>query len=172
MCLQNKYVNNDGTLVTAEPESEYDNPSQKWEFKKEGDWFKISNNSDWSKSKVISVDGGSKNDGANTILWSSNNNDEQFWGLEYVFTPKEATLDNPLFENIVFTPTMIEDEFHIYTPGGDVTLVDIYTVSGVLVRHFDNECTYNVSDLAKGNYVVVVNGIDGKHILTQLIVKK
>ena len=74
--------------------------------------------------------------------------------------------------NIMFAPTIIEDEFHIYTPGGDATLVDIYTTSGVWVRHFDNECTYNVSDLAKGNYVVVVNGIDGKHILTQLIIKK
>lgn len=170
--LTNKYVNNDGTQISAETESEYDNPSQKWSIKKDGDWFKISNKSDWSGDKVISVDGGSKDEGANVVLWTSNSNDEQYWGFEYVMTPQDASLDNPLFDNIVLAPTMIEDEFHIYTPEGDATLIDIYTMNGVLVRHFDNDCTYNISDLQSGNYVVIVSGIDGKRILTQLIVKK
>jgi aryl-phospho-beta-D-glucosidase BglC (GH1 family) len=168
--LSNKYVNNDGTKISQEEKSEYDNPSQKWSFKKANDWFSISNKSDYSGSKVLSVENASKQDNANIVLYSSNNQDEQLWGLEYVYTP--TSVDNILFKDCVLTPTLIENEFHIETSTGEATIVDIYTSTGVLCKHFEDECTYNVSDLAKGNYIVVVSGLDGKRILTQLIIKK
>ena len=168
--LSNKYVNNDGTKISQEEKSEYDNPSQKWTFKKANDWFSISNKSDYSGSKVLSVENASKQDNANIVLYSSNNQDEQLWGLEYVYTP--TSVDNILFKDCVLTPTLIENEFHIETSTGEATIVDIYTPNGVLRKHFEDECTYNVSDLAKGNYIVVVSGLDGKRILTQLIIKK
>ncbi|MCR5248317.1 MAG: cellulase family glycosylhydrolase [Paludibacteraceae bacterium] len=168
--LSNKYVNNDGTKISQEEKSEYDNPSQKWSFKKANDWFSISNKSDYSGSKVLSVENASKQDNANIVLYSSNNQDEQLWGLEYVYTP--TSVDNILFKDCVLTPTLIENEFHIETSTGEATIVDIYTPNGVLRKHFEDECTYNVSDLAKGNYIVVVSGLDGKRILTQLIIKK
>lgn len=168
--LSNKYVNNDGTKISQEEKSEYDNPSQKWSFKKANDWFSISNKSDYSGSKVLSVENASKQDNANIVLYSSNNQDEQLWGLEYVYTP--TSVDNILFKDCVLTPTLIENEFHIVTSTGEATIVDIYTPTGVLCKHFEDECTYNVSDLAKGNYIVVVSGLDGKRILTQLIIKK
>lgn len=168
--LSNKYVNNDGTKISQEEKSEYDNPSQKWSFKKANDWFSISNKSDYSGSKVLSVENASKQDNANIVLYSSNNQDEQLWGLEYVYTP--TSVDNILFKDCVLTPTLIENEFHIETSTGEATIVDIYTPTGVLCKHFEDECTYNVSDLAKGNYIVVVSGLDGKRILTQLIIKK
>ncbi|MDO4523911.1 MAG: cellulase family glycosylhydrolase [Bacteroidales bacterium] len=168
--LSNKYVNNDGTKISQEEKSEYDNPSQKWSFKKANDWFSISNKSDYSGSKVLSVENASKQDNANIVLYSSNNQDEQLWGLEYVYTP--TSVDNILFKDCVLTPTLIENEFHIVTSTGEATIVDIYTPTGVLCKHFEDECTYNVSDLAKGNYIVVVSGLDGKRILTQLIIKR
>ncbi|MEE1261101.1 MAG: cellulase family glycosylhydrolase [Paludibacteraceae bacterium] len=168
--LSNKYVNNDGTKISQEEKSEYDNPSQKWSFKKANDWFSISNKSDYSGSKVLSVENASKQDNANIVLYSSNNQDEQLWGLEYVYTP--TSVDNILFKDCVLTPTLIENEFHIETSTGEATIVDIYTSTGVLCKHFEDECTYNVSDLAKGNYIVVVSGLDGKRILTQLIIKR
>ena len=71
--LSNKYVNNDGTKISQEEKSEYDNPSQKWSFKKANDWFSISNKSDYSGSKVLSVENASKQDNANIVLYSSNN---------------------------------------------------------------------------------------------------
>ena len=168
--LSNKYVNNDGTKISQEEKSEYDNPSQKWTFKKANDWFTISNKSDYSGSKVLSVENASKQDNANIVLYSSNNQDEQLWGLEYVYTP--TSVDNILFKDCVLTPTLIENEFHIETSTGEETIVDIYTPNGVHCKHIEKECTYNVSDLAKGNYIVVVSGLDGKRILTQLIIKK
>ncbi|MCQ2188501.1 MAG: RICIN domain-containing protein, partial [Paludibacteraceae bacterium] len=169
--LTNKYVNNDGTKITSEEKSEYDNPSQKWTIKKANDWFTISNKSDYSASKVLTVENGSKQDNANVVIFSSNNQDEQLWGLEYVYTPNPASVDD-IASTDIYAPTLIEDEFHIVTNTGEGVIVDIYTVSGVLVKHFLDECTYNVSDLAKGNYIVVVSRSNGQRILSQVIIKK
>ncbi|MEE1064444.1 MAG: RICIN domain-containing protein, partial [Paludibacteraceae bacterium] len=168
--LTNKYVNNDGTKISQEEISEYDNPSQKWSIKKVNEWFTFSNKSDYSASKVLSVENASKQDNADIVIFTSNNQDEQLWGLEYVYTP--TAVDNILFKDCVLTPTVISDEFHIVTSTGEETIVDIYTPNGVHCKHIEKECTYNVSDLAKGNYIVVVSGLDGNRILTQLIIKK
>ena len=168
--LTNKYVNNDGTKISQEEMSEYDNPSQKWTIKKVNEWFTFSNKSDYSASKVLSVENASKQDNADIVIFTSNNQDEQLWGLEYVYTP--TAVDNILFKDCVLTPTVISDEFHIVTSTGEETIVDIYTPNGVHCKHIEKECTYNVSDLAKGNYIVVVSGLDGNRILTQLIIKK
>lgn len=169
--LTNKYVNNDGTKISSEELSNYDNPSQKWSFKKANDWFSISNKSDYSGNKVLTVENGSKQDNANVVIFSSNNQDEQLWGLEYVYTPDNSSVKDVESMDI-YAPTVIEDEFHIQTSTGEGVIVDIYTVSGIHVKHFNDECTYNVSDLAKGNYIVVVSTSEGKRILNQLIIKK
>ncbi len=168
--LTNKYVNNDGTKISQEEISEYDNPSQKWSIKKVNEWFTFSNKSDYSASKVLSVENASKQDNADIVIFTSNNQDEQLWGLEYVYTP--TAVDNILFKDCVLTPTVISNEFHIVTSTGEETIVDIYTPNGVHCKHIEKECTYDVSDLAKGNYIVVVSGLDGNRILTQLIIKK
>ena len=168
--LSNKYVNNDGTKISQEEISEYDNPSQKWSIKKVNEWFTFSNKSDYSASKVLSVENASKQDNADVVIYTSNNQDEQLWGLEYVYTP--TAVDNILFKDCVLTPTVISNEFHIVTSTGEETIVDIYTPNGVHCKHIEKECTYDVSDLAKGNYIVVVSGLDGNRILTQLIIKK
>ena len=168
--LTNKYVNNDGTKISQEEKSEYDNPSQKWTIKKVNEWFTFSNKSDYSASKVLSVENASKQDNADVVIYTSNNQDEQLWGLEYVYTP--TAVDNILFKDCVLTPTVISNEFHIVTSTGEETIVDIYTPNGVHCKHIEKECTYDVSDLAKGNYIVVVSGLDGNRILTQLIIKK
>ena len=170
LMLTNKYVNNDGTKISQEEISEYDNPSQKWSIKKVNEWFTFSNKSDYSASKVLSVENASKQDNADVVIYTSNNQDEQLWGLEYVYTP--TAVDNILFKDCVLTPTVINNEFHIVTSTGEETIVDIYTPNGVLCKHIEKECTYDVSDLAKGNYIVVVSGLDGNRILTQLIIKK
>ena len=170
LMLTNKYVNNDGTKISQEEISEYDNPSQKWSIKKVNEWFTFSNKSDYSASKVLSVENASKQDNADVVIYTSNNQDEQLWGLEYVYTP--TSVDNILFKNCVLTPTLIENEFHFETSTGEETIVDIYTPNGVHCKHIEKECTYDVSDLAKGNYIVVVSGLDGNRILTQLIIKK
>ncbi|MBQ0156285.1 MAG: cellulase family glycosylhydrolase, partial [Bacteroidales bacterium] len=169
--LTNKYVNNDGTKISSEELSNYDNPSQKWSFKKVNDWFMFSNKTDQSGNKVLAVENASKQDNANVVLFSKNNQDEQLWGLEYVYTPDPASVDDVISMDI-YAPTVIEDEFHIVTTTGEGVVVDIYTVSGIHVKHFLDECTYNVSDLAKGNYVVVVSRSNGQRILSQLIIKK
>lgn len=169
--LTNKYVNNDGTKISSEELSNYDNPSQKWSFKKVNDWFTISNKTDQSGNKVLAVENASKQDNANVVLFSKNNQDEQLWGLEYVYTPDPSSVDDVISMDI-YAPTVIEDEFHIVTTTGEGVVVDIYTVSGIHVKHFLDECTYNVSDLAKGNYVVVVSRSNGQRILSQLIIKK
>ena len=170
LMLTNKYVNNDGTKISQEEISEYDNPSQKWSIKKVNEWFTFSNKSDYSASKVLSVENASKQDNADVVIYTSNNQDEQLWGLEYVYTP--TAVDNILFKDCVLTPTVINNEFHIVTSTGEETIVDIYTPNGVHCKHIEKECTYDVSDLAKGNYIVVVSGLDGNRILTQLIFKK
>lgn len=170
LMLTNKYVNNDGTKISQEEISEYDNPSQKWSIKKVNEWFTFSNKSDYSASKVLSVENASKQDNADVVIYTSNNQDEQLWGLEYVYTP--TSVDNILFKDCVLTPTLIENEFHIETSTGEETIVDIYTPNGVHCKHIEKECTYDVSDLAKGNYIVVVSGLDGNRILTQLIIKR
>ncbi len=170
LMLTNKYVNNDGTKISQEEISEYDNPSQKWTIKKVNEWFTFSNKSDYSASKVLSVENASKQDNADIVIYTSNNQDEQLWGLEYVYTP--TAVDNILFKDCVLTPTVINNEFHIVTSTGEETIVDIYTPNGVHCKHIEKECTYDVSDLAKGNYIVVVSGLDGNRILTQLIIKK
>ena len=170
LMLTNKYVNNDGTKISQEEISEYDNPSQKWSIKKVNEWFTFSNKSDYSASKVLSVENASKQDNADVVIYTSNNQDEQLWGLEYVYTP--TAVDNILFKDCVLTPTVINNEFHIVTSTGEETIVDIYTPNGVHCKHIEKECTYDVSDLAKGNYIVVVSGLDGNRILTQLIIKK
>lgn len=169
--LTNKYVNNDGTKISSEELSNYDNPSQKWTIKKANDWFMISNKTDQSGNKVLSVENASKQDNANVVLFSKNYQDEQLWGLEYVYTPNPASVDD-IASTDIYAPTLIEDEFHIVTNTGEGVIVDIYTVSGVLVKHFLDECTYNVSDLAKGNYIVVVSRSNGQRILSQVIIKK
>lgn len=170
LMLTNKYVNNDGTKISQEEISEYDNPSQKWSIKKVNEWFTFSNKSDYSASKVLSVENASKQDNADVVIYTSNNQDEQLWGLEYVYTP--TAVDNILFKDCVLTPTVINNEFHIVTSTGEETIVDIYTPNGVHCKHIEKECTYDVSDLAKGNYIVVVSGLDGNRILTQLIIKR
>ena len=170
LMLTNKYVNNDGTKISQEEISEYDNPSQKWSIKKVNEWFTFSNKSDYSASKVLSVENASKQDNADVVIYTSNNQDEQLWGLEYVYTP--TAVDNILFKDCVLTPTVINNEFHIVTSTGEETIVDIYTPNGIHCKHIEKECTYDVSDLAKGNYIVVVSGLDGNRILTQLIIKK
>ncbi len=169
--LSNKYVNNDGTKISLEELSNYDNPSQKWSIKKVNDWFMISNKTDQSGSKVLAVENASKQDNANVVIFSKNNQDEQLWGLEYVYTPDPSSVEDVISMDIS-APTVIEDEFHITTSTGEGVIVDIYTVTGINVKHFGDECTYNVSDLARGNYIVVVSRSNGQRILSQLIIKK
>jgi len=170
--LTNKYVNNDGTKISQEELSNYDNPSQKWSVKKANEWFTFSNKTDQGSSKVLSVENASKEDNANVVLFTSKNQDEQLWGLEYVYTPEPGGVNDVLFENIILAPTLVENDFHIQTSTGEGVIVDIYTPSGILIKHFTDECTYNISDLAKSSYVVVVSTSEGKKILTQLIIKK
>lgn len=172
MVLGNKYVNNDGTGIIQEEESNYDNVSQKWSFTPENGWYLIANQSDYSKSKVLSVENATKADNANVVLFTSGKKDEQLWGLEYVYTPDNTYVASTTVEQLILYPTIIEEEFSIVGPAQDKLSVSILTLTGDLCKHFDAQSNYNISELTKGSYIVVVNGADGKQLFSKMIVKK
>lgn len=172
MVLGNQYVNNDGTGIIQEEESNYDNVSQKWSFTPENGWYLIANQSDYSKSKVLSVENATKADNANVVLFTSGKKDEQLWGLEYVYTPDNTYVASTTVEQLILYPTIIEEEFSIVGPAQDKLSVSILTLTGDLCKHFDAQSNYNISELTKGSYIVVVNGADGKQLFSKMIVKK
>ncbi|MCQ2234531.1 MAG: cellulase family glycosylhydrolase [Paludibacteraceae bacterium] len=171
--LTNKYVNNDGTAISQEEVSNYDNPSQKWGFKKANEWFLISNKSDYSASKVLAVENASKSDNAKVVIFSSKNSDEQLWGLEYVYTPDKTDVEVVPSAYFAVIPSAVEDVFVVGTVNYDEQfVVDVYAPNGGLRKHFESDEVFNVGDLAKGPYLVVVSDLDGKRLYSQVVIKK
>lgn len=172
LVLSNKYVNNDGTTISQEEESNYDNISQKWSITKDNNWYLIANQSDYSKSKVLSVENATKADNANVVLFTSGKKDEQLWGLEYVYTPDNTYVASTTIDNLMLYPTIIEEEFSIVGPALENISVSVLNLTGNIRKTFDAQSNYNIADLAKGSYIVVVNDQDGKILFTKMIVKK
>lgn len=170
--LTNKYVNNDGTAISQEQESNYDNVSQKWVFAKANEWFTISNQSDYSKSKILSVENASKDDNAKVVLFSSNNQDEQLWGLEYVSTPDNTSVISQTADHWMLFPTIVETSFGIAGPAQEDITVSIFTLTGTRCKTFGAQEEYNIANLASGSYLVVVNNNEGKRLFTTMIVKR
>lgn len=70
---------------------------------------------------------------------------------------------DPEFQNIAIFPTIVSDEFYLYSDKGIYKdyIVKLYNVNGKFIKKFDNNINdyLNISELDSGLYFVIINDI-------------